>query len=275
MRFCSTQKIIRVAVAVLGLMVAVEQGRGQSQSVSAGALGTQVLKSFQGLSPSTTGHVASASAIWSTYDAPKSGVLQLDTSGTAADTTLAVYTGANLFSLKEVAYNDDAAGAKTSLVKIKVEQGTTYRVAIDQKPASAKNIVALNRAFLEVESGPAAYSGTVTIPSATMIKAQADAPQPAGVDCEFVTWHKIKTHRDGTFTADTTGSAFNTVLAVYSGAEGAAQKDLKLLASNDDHDGKTTSKVSCQVKADTWLFIQIGGKGKARGNSILNYSLGN
>ena len=118
------------------------------------------------------------------------------------------------------------------------------------------------------------YSGVVTIPASTLIKADADAPKPADLGCEFVTWQKIKALRDGTFTADTQGSAFNTVLAVYSGMEAAALKDLKPLAGNDDYDGTTSSKVSCAVKSGAWLFIQIGGKGKARGNAVLNYSLG-
>jgi hypothetical protein len=275
MRFRSTRRIFQIALAFVGITAALPRAHAQSQSVSAGALGTQVLKGFQGLSPTTTGHVASASAVWSTYTAPKSGLLQLDTSGSTSDTTLAVYTGANLFKLQEVAYNDDAAaGTKTSLVKIKVEPGITYRVALDQKPASSKHVVALNRAFLESETSPAIYYGVVTIPASTLVKAELDAPKPAKVDCEFVTWQKIKALRDGTFTADTVGSAINTVLAVYSGTEGAAVKDLKLLASNDDHGGKTASKVSCPVKSGTWLFIQIGGKGKARGNVVVNYSLG-
>jgi len=276
MRFRPTRRILLIALAFVAATAALQTATAQSQSVSAGVLGTQVLKSFQGLSPGTTGHVASASAIWSTYIAPKSGVLQLDTSGTSADTTLAVYTGASLFKLQEVAYNDDApGGSKTSLLKIKVEPGTTYRLAIDQKPASTKNIVVLNRAFLESETSPATYGGIVTIPATALVQAGSGAPKPAGVDCEFMLWHKIKINRDGTFIADTTGSALNTVLAVYSGAEDAALKDLKPVASNDDYDGKTTSRVSCPVKTDTWLFIQIAGKDKARGNAILNYSLGN
>ena len=275
MRFRSTRRIFLIALAFVGITAALSSVHAQSQSVSAGALGTQVLKGFQGLSPTTTGHVASANVVWSTFTTPKSGVLQLDTSGSASDTTLAVYTGANLFKLQEVAYNDDAAaGSKTSLVKFKVEPGTTYRVALDQKPAASKHVVALNQAFLESETSPAIYSGVVTIPASALVKAEPDAPKPADVVCEFVTWQKIKALRDGTFTADTQGSAFNTVLAVYSGMEAAALKDLKPLAGNDDYDGKTSSKVSCAVKSGAWLFIQIGGKGKARGNAVLNYSLG-
>ncbi|MBC8001100.1 MAG: hypothetical protein H7X97_00815, partial [Opitutaceae bacterium] len=238
MRFGSIWKATLLALAFVGMTAEIQPAHGQSQSVSAGALGTQVLNGFQGVSPTTTGHVASASAVWSTYTPPKRGVLQLDTSGSSSDTTLAVYTGASLFKLQEVAYNDDAAaGTKTSLVKIKVEPGTTYRVALDQKPSSSKHVVALNRAFLESETSPAVYSGLVTIQAAALVKADADAPKPAGVECEFVTWQKIKVLREGTFAADTMGSAFNTVLAVYSGAaEGATLKDLKSLASNDDHD---------------------------------------
>ena len=275
MRFGSTRRILLIALVFVASATVSRRGHSQSQSVSAGALGTQVLKGFQGLSSTSTGHVAGASAVWSTYTSPKSGVLQLDTTGSSSDTTLAVYTGANLFKLQEVAYNDDAAaGTKTSLVKIKVEPGVIYRVALDQKPSSSKQITALNRAFLESETGAAIYSGVVTVPASALAKTESDTPKPADVVCDYIAWQKIKALRDGIFTVDTMGSAFNTVLAVYSGTENAAVKDLKPLASKDDSGGKTTSKVSCPVKAGTWLFIEIGGKGKARGNAVINYALG-
>ena len=87
-------------------------------------------------------------------------------------------------------------------------------------------------------------------------------------------WWKWTAPSDGVLTVDTIGSSFDTVLAVYSGAEAAAFKDLVPLASNDNADGKPTSKVACPVKAGTWLFLQVGGKGKARGNVVLNYTLG-
>ena len=58
--------------------------------------------------PSHAGYAASHS-VWYQWVAPQDGVVQFDTIGTSSsnDTVLAVYTGASLASLNQVAANDD------------------------------------------------------------------------------------------------------------------------------------------------------------------------
>lgn len=56
--------------------------------------------------PPHSGFTATNS-IWYTWTAPQSGDVEMDTIGSSVDTVLAVYTGANLANLNQVAANDD------------------------------------------------------------------------------------------------------------------------------------------------------------------------
>ena len=70
--------------------------------------------------------------MWWTWTAPATGSVTFDTRGSDFDTLLAVYTGDGLNRLAEVASNDDASdGERQSSVRVRVEQGQTYHVAVD------------------------------------------------------------------------------------------------------------------------------------------------
>ena len=71
-------------------------------------------------------------SIWYKWTAPANGVYSFNTYGSSFDTLLAVYTGASVDALTEVASNDDAAGLGTaSAVTFQAVTGTTYYVAVD------------------------------------------------------------------------------------------------------------------------------------------------
>jgi predicted dehydrogenase len=88
------------------------------------------LATLEPVEPSHAGQDAGASVWWS-WTAPKSGVFVFDTAGSEFDTVLAVYNGADVTSLVEVASNDDATGTdETSRVIFNAQAGTTYQVAV-------------------------------------------------------------------------------------------------------------------------------------------------
>jgi hypothetical protein len=72
----------------------------------------------------------SGNSVWYAWTAPRDGVVTVDTLGSSFDTTLAVYTGATVDGLTQLAANDQHAGNQ-SLVKVRVTAGTTYRIAVD------------------------------------------------------------------------------------------------------------------------------------------------
>jgi hypothetical protein len=72
-------------------------------------------------------------SVWYRWTAPLSGPVEFNTAGSTFDTTLAIYTGADVTSLSLVAANDDdtAAGVHTSRLSFDAEAGVTYQIAID------------------------------------------------------------------------------------------------------------------------------------------------
>jgi hypothetical protein len=72
-------------------------------------------------------------SVWYAIQAPKSGILTIDTATSRFDTLLAVYTSVrpNVFWLTPVAANDDVGATLQSKVTLPVVAGTYYYVAID------------------------------------------------------------------------------------------------------------------------------------------------
>jgi hypothetical protein len=71
-------------------------------------------------------------SLWWFFNAPSDGTLSLSTVNSDFDTLLAVYTGTHVDQLTPVASNDDASpGSGYSALKIAVQGGTTYFIAVD------------------------------------------------------------------------------------------------------------------------------------------------
>lgn len=71
-------------------------------------------------------------SVWWSWTAPATDTVTISTAGTVFDTVLAIYTGAELSALTEVASNDDDPnGGVTSLATFSATSGTTYQIAVD------------------------------------------------------------------------------------------------------------------------------------------------
>ncbi len=94
-------------------------------------------------------------SVWWTWLAPQNGTVTIKTEGSGFDTLLAVYTGANLTNLYEVASGDDSLGADplTSLVRFHAASGIVYQIVVDGyrgfngEVASGNIILGLNFVF--------------------------------------------------------------------------------------------------------------------------------
>ena len=80
-------------------------------------------------------------------------------------------------------------------------------------------------------------------------------PQPCG-EIGATIWYRFTPKATTSLDVDTEGTAFDTVLAVYTGATVDA---LSLLACNDDTAGTVQSQISFQAAAGTTYWIQAGG----------------
>jgi hypothetical protein len=100
--------------------------------------------------PGEPNHAANAGgrSVWWRWTAPSAGNFTLNTQGSVFDTTLAVYTGAGLGALAEIASDDDVQDSRVqySTVTFATTRGATYHFAVDGFAADNGAIV-LNATF--------------------------------------------------------------------------------------------------------------------------------
>src|SRR6185503_15790605 len=97
-------------------------------------------------------------------------------------------------------------------------------------------------------------------------------PKHAGANGGRSVWWKWVASGNGAVTINTTGSTFNTVLAVYTGT---TVSNLTQVAANDDQNavqGVFTSQVKFTVTAGTEYEIAVDGKSGSSGVAQLNLS---
>jgi len=84
-----------------------------------------------------------------TIENTEGDILIVDTFGSGFDTVLAVYTGADVSNLTQIAANDDAGpGIQTSEVTFQFDPGITYRIVVDGKTDSDTGNITLNYALI-------------------------------------------------------------------------------------------------------------------------------
>ncbi|MCX6973028.1 MAG: putative Ig domain-containing protein [Verrucomicrobia bacterium] len=214
--------------------------------------------------PSHYGNPAEKS-LWWTWTASQSGPVRISTAGSAFDTVLAVYSGSSIYSLAEVASNDDANGDRQSAVEFEAVSGTIYRIAVDgydgasgavalavaQSDAPQNDDFANAQALNTVDSNFASASG-----SSRKATAESGEPAHAGSNASRSLWWSWTAPHSGAVTIDTAGSGFDTVLAVYNGTN---INSLSEVASNDDNGSFNTSSVTFQAVGGTNYRIALDG----------------
>ena len=100
---------------------------------------------------------------------------------------------------------------------------------------------------------------------------QTSEPKPsAQSNVGASVWYKWTAPSTGTATIDTTGSGFDTVLAVYTGTSLTSLSEVK---SDDDGGGSNTSKLTFQATSGTTYRIAVYGYNNKTGTVKLNWSL--
>ncbi len=214
-------------------------------------------------------------SVWWKWTAPMSALFQLDTTGSTYDTLLAVYTGTAVSSLALVASNDNASGS-TSLLTFPAAAGSTYYFAVDGweakegqinlhllKPGPANddfaNAIAFTGGFF---SANGVYNTNCT--------KETGEPNHAGNSGGASLWWSWTAASNGLCHADTIGSGFNTLLAVYTGT---SVSNLTLVASNDDSPSMPpASEMNFNAVAGTTYFIAVDGYNGASGWITFNFS---
>jgi hypothetical protein len=98
---------------------------------------------------------------------------------------------------------------------------------------------------------------------------EAGEPNHAGNVGGASVWFAWTAPSSGIWTFNTSGSSFDTLLAVYTGSTVSA---LTVIASNDDANGTVTSQVSFSAAAGTIYRIAVDGYNGASGSIVLNWN---
>ncbi|MBI5387029.1 MAG: hypothetical protein HZA90_20335 [Verrucomicrobia bacterium] len=202
-------------------------------------------------------------SVWWKWTAPASGTFQLETTGSTFDTLLAVYAGSSVGSLSLIASNDNFSGM-TSLVTFSAVAGMEYRFVVDGWAAREGQITLIltppsNDAFANATVATLSggvYYGVNGVFNTNATK-EAGEPNHAGNAGGKSLWWAWTAPANGSCHVDTIGSAFNTLLAVYTGQ---AVNSLTEIASNDDSPMMPpASELSFNATAGTTYRIAVDG----------------
>ncbi|WP_375477358.1 beta strand repeat-containing protein [uncultured Jatrophihabitans sp.] len=218
---------------------------------------------------------AGGKSVWYSWTAPGNGTFTFKTAGSSFDTLLAVYTGSSVSALTSIASNDDSGSVQTSKASFTAVLGTVYRIAVDGKSGAAGKITLAWSAPAPANDNFAAarvLSGRGGAVSDSNVNATREAgePQHAGEDGSTSVWYRWTAPTTGNYTFETTGSSFDTLLAVYTGA---AVGSLTPIVSNDDADATvSTSRVTLAATAGTVYSIAVDGYQSDFGAIILTWT---
>lgn len=200
--------------------------------------------------------------VWYSHTAQASGLVRADTrrSEWGYDTVLAVYDAAgNVVACNDDTKLDSGFYEERAWVEVDVTAGETYLFQVGGYAGDTGHLVFDLRAgdsggTTNDERGEALvigglpYTATQGTEDATL---SPDEPRPCGVVRSTV-WFSFTPDRDLTLLADTYGSDFDTVIAVYEQGSDDA------VACNDDADG-TQAAVQFDAVAGTTYEFQVGG----------------
>ena len=197
------------------------------------------------LEPSHAGGGGARSAWWR-WTAPISAPTVINTVDSGFDTLLAVYTGDAVSRLVRIADNDDIDSAFDliqSEVAFDAVAGVTYRIAVDGFSDGLVQEEGTIRLDISQKGGTAGTNNLFA--NATLLTGtrgevtgnnlgftgETGEPSHGGVRANRSAWWRWTAPGDGKVRFETLGSAFDTLLAVYTGDTIGA---LKLVAENDD-----------------------------------------
>ena len=213
--------------------------------------------------------------IWFRYDAPATGPITINTSGSNFDTVLTVYrvnTADSITGITQVAVNDDFAGTLQSSVTTSMVEGTRYYIRIGSY-GSGRGDVKLNWSLTAtcVAGTPsnnnfcAAASlmpGTVASANNTGGTVESGEPAPSLGSGAASLWWTYTSANDGTLNLTVNSPATPTVTSVFTGATLAS---LARPSQWADTGGTNNYSASLNVVANTRYYLRIASFGSATG----------
>ena len=212
-------------------------------------------------------------SLWWTWTAPRSGAVTIDTTESAIDTLLAIYTGAAVSALTQVVVNDDESGTlKTSRVSFNAIAGTAYQIAVDSKgPANA--LVALRISLLAGNNDFASaqlVSGRSWSVNGDNRAANREAGEPRirnnnGGRSMWYRWVAPVTRR---YHIASWSGDFNTMLGIYTGSALTALSEVAAVTTGGDSNVTINSAATTlSATAGTTYYFVVDSEVSATGTS--------
>ena len=235
---------------------------------TAGVTGANVGASKEPGEPEHKLNNAGGASIWYRWTAPSNMIAVVSTEGSSIDTVIAVYTGSSVNGLSPVVRADDRGTNqnslfdKTSITNFAALSGVTYRIAVDGYAGNA----GLAQGLIQLNINPAwndnfsrpiqltGLSGTTTGSSRGATR-QAGEPLHHGLSSSNSLWYVWTAPTNGSFTFDTSGSSFDTLLAIYTGDA----FPLSGVSSDDNSGPFGTSRISFNATSNTIYRIAVDG----------------
>lgn len=215
-----------------------------------------------------------AASVWWTFEVPIDGTLSVDTFGSDFDTTLDIYTdpgnGGGVSDLNLVAFNIDAInGGDQSKIELEGFAGQVFKIRVAGANSEEGNIVLNVTVFPHNDDlATSTFVFNDSFPTTNFgsnIGATVEPGEQNLGNLGSTVWWTVVAPHAGTFTIDTFGSGFDTVLHVYEPTTGNIE-DMILVAENDDF-GSSASQVSFDApSAGTSYEIRVSGYDFKDGN---------
>jgi hypothetical protein len=219
-------------------------------------------------------HGGAGRSVWYRWTVPATRRWTFTTSGSNLDTTLSLYTGSILGSLRRIGADDDDAPVRTSSVTLSLSAGTIVYIAVDSKGTAGGPFVlsfGLAPANDDVSAAQvlAGDSGAVRATTAFASR-QVGEPVHGGASGNSSVWYRWTAPANGTATWRTTGSAFDTLLSIYRGTPFTA---LSRVVSVDNDSGVLTGTATFVAQAGTTYWVAVDGKNASSGVLALGWRL--
>ncbi len=201
-------------------------------------------------------------SVWFKYTASTSQTIVFDTFGSDYDTTLSIWKN-NEHPLMPVACNSDHSNLDQSLLNVELEAGTTYYINVGGYNGASGNLVFnakqvnpltndnLSSAIAISPDADSTYSNTQTTKSAT-IETGENLASCNQTGAKSSVWYKYSPAANQRAVFNTSGSDYNTVLSVWTGAN----HPLTEVACNDDNGGPQ-SQVGVNLIANRIYYVNV------------------
>ncbi len=219
-------------------------------------------------------------SVWFEFTPNANMRLSADTFGSRFDTVVAVFTGKKLETLSPVGCNDNSGGLQSQVI-FDADAGETYRLQVGGGDFEGKmGYLQLNLAppppppsndnfadALRIQALP--FGDQRDTRQATL---EPDERQPSADDCILLSasvWYHLTLAAPRIVTADTSGSTYNTVTAVYQDTDRTMSGLMEVTCDDNSSSNGVLSRVTWTALPGITYYVQVGASGYTGGGDLI------